>query len=233
VLIAGLGWISTVLLLMTAALSVRKRMAYQGVGRLSAWVAAHTYLGIGAGFVILLHSGLRMGGLLTTLLLIVSSLTVASGLLGLGLSRKLPPLLTAMEEAPAIQEELLAAREENLRGLLELARDGSGEFRRLVEERLVSQTGSWSRMAQFYRRRSTIADELPGFERETEDAVARLQPEEQGAFKRAAEYALRVNKMNAELFLQRAMRGWLTLHIASTTLMMGLAAIHIFSELYY
>ncbi len=40
-------------------------------------------------------------------------------------------------------------------------------------------------------------------------------------FQRAAEYALRVNKMNAEMLLQRVLRGWLTFHIVSTGTMFG------------
>jgi hypothetical protein len=39
--------------------------------------------------------------------------------------------------------------------------------------------------------------------------------------------------MNAELLLQRVLRGWLTFHIVSTGTMFGLAAVHIFTELYY
>ena len=37
--------------------------------------------------------------------------------------------------------------------------------------------------------------------------------------------------MNAEMLLQRVMRGWLTFHIVSTGTMFGLAAVHIFTAL--
>jgi hypothetical protein len=88
-------------------------------------------------------------------------------------------------------------------------------------------------MWRFYRRRSTLAEELPAFQQSQEQSLRGLKPHEHRAFQRAAEYALRVNKMNAELFLQRIMRGWLTLHIATTVVMFGLAGFHVFSELYY
>jgi hypothetical protein len=86
---------------------------------------------------------------------------------------------------------------------------------------------------RFYRKRSTLAQELPAFQKSHEAALRDFKPNERHAFQRAAEYALRVNKMNAELFLQRVLRGWLTLHIVSTAGMFGLAAIHVFSVLYY
>jgi hypothetical protein len=232
-LVLGLGWIGTSLAVMVAALSVRKRMAYQGVGRMSAWLSAHIYIGIVAAFAIFYHSGLRVGGPLSAWLLGFFSLTVASGLMGWWFTRKLPPLLTAIEETPAILEDLLSVRAECLEGMFELARGGSPEFRDLVESSLMPEISSWNRIFRFYRRRSTLAQELPAFQKEHAKSMARLRPHEHRAFERAAEYALRVNKMNAELLLQRVLRGWLTLHVVSTVTMFGLAAVHIFSELYY
>ena len=230
----GLGWIGTALSLMAAAaLSIRKRLAYQGVGKLSIWLRAHIYLGVIAAFAILYHSGFRTGPPLPALLLALFWLTVASGLLGWWLARKVPPLLTDIEEDPAIAEDLLSVRADCLRGMMELASGGSAEFRALVERRLMKETASWTRILRFYRRRSTLAHELPAFQKEYEGALRSLRQYEHRAFRRATEYALRVNKMNAELFLHRVLRGWLTLHIVSTAAMFGLAAIHIFSVLYY
>jgi len=232
-MVLELGWIGMTLALLAAALSIRKRMAYQGAGRMSAWLTAHIYLGIVAAFTIFCHTGFRAGGPLSAWLLVFFSLTVVSGLLGWWFSRTLPRLLTAIEETPAILEDLLRIRAECLQGMLELSSGGSPEFRALVEKRLVKETASWGRMWRFYRRRSTIAQELPAFQQEQEGALTGLAPEEHRAFQRAAEYALRVNKMNAELLLQRAMRGWLTFHIVSTGTMFGLAAVHILTVLYY
>jgi len=39
--------------------------------------------------------------------------------------------------------------------------------------------------------------------------------------------------MNAELLLQRVLRGWLTFHVVTSGTMFALAAIHIFTALYY
>jgi len=228
-----LGWIGTVLALLTAALSIRKRVAYQGAGKMSVWLTAHIYLGIVAAFTIFYHSGLGAGGPLSTWLLAFFSLSVVSGLMGWWIARKLPRLLTAMEERPVMMEELVTVRAECLQGMLEQARAGSPGFRSLVRDRLMKETSSWTRMWRFYRRRSTVADELPAFREEQADCLARLDPSEHRAFQRAGEYALRVNKMNAELLLQRVLRGWLTFHIVTSATMFALAAVHIFAELYY
>jgi hypothetical protein len=232
-LVLALGWIGISLAVLAAALSVRKRIAYQGIGKMSVWLSAHIYLGIVAAFAIFYHAAFRAGGPLSAWLLAFFSLTVVSGLMGWWFSRKLPPLLTAMEESPAIMEDVLAVRSQCLQGMLELAHAGSPEFRDLVDHRLMKDAASWKRMLRFYRKRSTLAEELPAFQKEHALALARLKPREHPAYQRATEYALRLNKMNAELLLQRAMRGWLTFHIVTTGTMFGLAAVHIFTALYY
>jgi len=232
-LVLALGWIGISLAVLATMLSIRKRVAYQGAGKMSAWLTAHTYLGVVSAFAIFCHSGLHLGGPLSAWLLVFFSLTVASGLMGWWFSRKLPPLLTEIEENPAILEDLLTIRAECMQGMLELSTGGSPEFRALVEQRLMKETASWSRIWRFYRRKSTIAQELPAFQKEHEAALNSLRRQEHRAFQRAAEYALRVNKMNAELLLQRALRGWLTFHIVTTGTMFGLAAVHIFTVLYY
>jgi cytochrome b561 len=232
-LVLELGWIGTSLAVLAAALSVRKRAAYQGIGKMSAWLTGHVYLGILSAVAIFYHSDFRAGGPLSSWLLGFFSLTVVSGLMGWWFSRTLPVLLTAIEERPAIMEDLLSVRAECLQGMLELGAAGSPEFRALVDKQLMNEASSWGRMLRFYRRRSTLAQELPIFQKEHAVSAARLKQSEQLAYQRATEYALRVNKMNAEIMLQRAMRGWLTFHIVCTATMFGLAAVHIFTALYY
>jgi hypothetical protein len=232
-LVLELGWIGIALAIFAAALSARKRVAYQGVGKMSAWLTGHVYLGILSAFAIFYHSGLRAGGPLSSWLLAFFSLVIVSGLMGWWFSRTLPVLLTAIEEKPAIMEDLLTVRAECLQGMLELGAAASPEFRELVEKRLMNEASSWGRMLRFYRRRSTLAQELPTFQKEHALSAARLKQGEHLAYQRATEYALRVNKMNAEILLQRAMRGWLTFHIVCTGTMFGLAAVHIVTALYY
>jgi hypothetical protein len=133
----ALGWIGMALMILAAALSVRKRLAYQGVFRMSFWLTAHVYLGVVAAVAILLHTSLRGGSVLTTCLLVLFYLTVGSGVVGWWFARALPPLLTAIEETPAILEDLLATRADCLKGMLELAEGGSPEFKELVRGRLL------------------------------------------------------------------------------------------------
>lgn len=232
-LVLGLGWIGTILSMMAVALSARKRLAYQGIGRLSTWLSAHVYLGVVASCAVLLHTGFSAGSPLPTLLLAFFWMTAVSGLMGMWLSGKVPRLLTAIEEKPAIIEDLLEERTECLRGMLELAAAASPDFGDLVKKRLLPETGSWMRILRFYRNRSTFDVEIAAFQEGQERTLLRLGAFEHRAYQRAAEYALRINKLNAELFLHRVLRGWLTLHIAATAAMFGLLVLHVVSVLYY
>ena len=227
------GITGTIMAVLAASLSLRKRYAYQGIGRMSAWLTGHIYLGVVATFAIFLHSGFRSGGPVTAVLLGFFTFTVVSGLLGLAVARRIPPLLTAVEENPALIEDLVGIREDCLRGLHELGAGGSAEFREFVKTRLTGEVSSLGRIMRFYRKRSTLAKELPAFQKEHEPARARLKSHEHRAFHKATEYALHANKMNAELLLHRVLRGWLTFHIATSVVMLVLLSAHIFSVLFY
>lgn len=232
-LVRSMGWITFVLMIAEGALAVRKRMAYQGVGRLSVWLVAHVYFGGVTLVAVLLHAGSWNAGAVSSLLLASIAFTLATGAAGWFLSRYVPPLLTAMEENPAMIEDLVAEREESLRGLLELARDGSIGFATVVRSSLVPETQSWRRMARFYRNRSKVSAELFSFQGEHSSRLREIPIAERDTFLRASEYALRANKMESEIFLHRLLRFWVAPHIVATALTYALMLMHIATQLYY
>ncbi len=63
------------------------------------WMTAHIWLGLLTVPLIILHSGGRLGGTLTTLLVAIFAVVIASGLWGLALQNLLPRML--LEAAPA------------------------------------------------------------------------------------------------------------------------------------
>ena len=63
------------------------------------WMKAHIWLGLLTVPLVVLHSGGRLGGMLTTVLVAVFTVVIASGLWGLALQNVLPKLL--LEAAPA------------------------------------------------------------------------------------------------------------------------------------
>lgn len=232
-LVMNLGYLGTFFILILFSFSFRKRLALQGVIKLRYWLKEHVYLSIITTFVIFYHATLKLGGPVTAWLLLLFSLTIVSGLFGWWITKKVPPLLTAIEEDPVIIEDLLAARENHYRAIVELSQGKSESFRRIAGQRLRSEMNSWSRMLKYYVKRSTVAPLLASFQAEYEAELRALPENERADFQQVVENALRVNKVNAELFLQRILRRWLTLHIVISAAMAALAVVHIVSVFYY
>jgi hypothetical protein len=77
----------------------KKKVRVWRIGRAQAWLRAHIWLGLFTGPVLVLHSGLRFGGVLSTVLLILLFVVIASGIYGLILQQYLPRLL--LDQVPA------------------------------------------------------------------------------------------------------------------------------------
>ena len=232
-LVMNLGYLGTFFMLIIFAFSYRKRLSLQGFVKLRFWLKEHIYLSIITTFVIFYHATLKLGGPVTAWLLCLFSVTIVSGLFGWWITKKIPPLLTAVEEEPAIIEDLLESKENYYRAVVELSQGKSEQFRDVVARGLRREMDSWSLMIRFYRDTATVQSQLGDFQKKYAAIQDRLPESERQDFKRVVENTLRINKVNAELFLQRVLRRWLTLHIVISTAMAALAIVHIFSVFYY
>ncbi len=92
---------------------LRKKVRVWRVGRAQAWMRAHIWLGLLCVPLLVYHTGFRMGGTLSTVLLILLLVVVASGIWGLALQHWLPRQM--LDELPA---ETIYSQIEHLSGLL-------------------------------------------------------------------------------------------------------------------
>lgn len=90
---AGFGF-----MVFAALLGARKRVPTWRLGRAQAWMRGHLWLGLLSLPLILLHGGFHFGGPLTTMLMWLLILTVASGVFGAVLQNYLPRVMT--EDVP-------------------------------------------------------------------------------------------------------------------------------------
>lgn len=95
------GLVGGAIILFEFALWLRKKVRVWRLGKAQSWLRAHIWLGLLSVPVLVFHSGLRLGGPLSAVLLILLLIVVASGLLGLWLQSLLPRRL--LEEFPAEQ----------------------------------------------------------------------------------------------------------------------------------
>jgi hypothetical protein len=112
------GAISLGIFVFAALLSLRKKIPLWRVGTVQRWLRAHIWLTFLTIPLIILHSGFRLGGPMTTLLMALYAVVMVSGIYGLVLQHLMPRLMkerlpaeTVFEQIPHIRAQLCVAAE--------------------------------------------------------------------------------------------------------------------------
>jgi hypothetical protein len=100
------GIVGFVFMVFAGLLGARKRFPVWRVGRAQTWMRGHLWLGLLALPLIFFHGGFRLGGPLTTALMILLIIVVASGLFGAVLQHYLPTVMTAEVPLETIFEQI-------------------------------------------------------------------------------------------------------------------------------
>ena len=110
------GTISLGIFIFAALLGVRKKIVLWRIGNLQRWLRAHIWLSLLTIPLVILHTGFRLGGPMTTLLVVLYAVVMVSGIYGLALQHQMPrimmerlPAETVYEQIPHIRAQLLAA----------------------------------------------------------------------------------------------------------------------------
>jgi hypothetical protein len=93
------GVVGGLIILFELALWFRKKVRVWRIGRAQTWLRAHIWLGLLCLPLLILHSGLRLGGVLSTTLMVLLVIVIVSGIWGLILQNMLPKKM--LEEIPA------------------------------------------------------------------------------------------------------------------------------------
>ena len=84
------GIVGFAFMIFAGLLGARKKVPVWRVGRAQTWMRGHLWLGVLALPMILFHAGFRFGGPLTTVLMVLLIIVVASGVFGAALQHYLP-----------------------------------------------------------------------------------------------------------------------------------------------
>src|SRR5882762_1157791 len=110
------GAISLAIFVFAALLGVRKKIVLWRVGTVQRWLRAHIWLTLLTIPLVILHSGFRLGGPMTTLIIILYVVVMVSGIYGLVLQHYVPtvmmerlPAESVYEQIPHIRAQLVAA----------------------------------------------------------------------------------------------------------------------------
>jgi hypothetical protein len=112
------GSISFAIFIFAGLLGLRKKVAVWPVGTVQGWLRAHIWLTLLTIPLVILHTGFRLGGPMTILLVVLYGVVMVSGIYGLVLQHHLPRLMKerfsneiVYEQIPFIRAQLCAAAE--------------------------------------------------------------------------------------------------------------------------
>ena len=219
------GTFAAVLFINASLYPWRRRWETKPLGTAQRWLKLHVYGSVLAFWFVLIHAGFRWpAGTMGWLLLLLSFWATATGLLGIWLQRMVPPLMARRLTVEAIYEripELVAALVVEADALMAgapetLSRAYAGEIRpMLATTRPTMQwlTGSAPLVVKSGESLNRIRPFVGSADRpRLDDLEAILQDK---------------LDLDAQMSLQRVLRGWLILHVPPAILLIGLMATHI------
>lgn len=227
--IVGLGGI-----VWTMAYPFRKQIYRRRAGALRYWMLSHIYLGVLAGFLILVHGGTDSGGLLTSLLMISFDLVIASGIFGALCYLIVPRIMTKMEGEPLLLEDLQARREELRLKLAEITyNDRNPTLSELVKNDVSRRFLSLSYLLRQYFSREDLNTMLAGAREEFTSAASGLDRAGHGRLMEAVESAATLRRIDALIYLHQSLKIWLAPHVLFTAIMLFLLVVHIIQVIYF
>lgn len=100
------GTIALAIFIFAVLLGVRKKLVLWRVGTVQRWMRAHIWLTLLTIPLVILHSGFRLGGPMTTLLIVLYVIVMVSGIYGLALQHQMPRLMMERLPAESVYEQI-------------------------------------------------------------------------------------------------------------------------------
>lgn len=229
------GWLLAATVVMLALFGVRKRLPAVPLGRASTWLHLHVDVGLVSLAIFVMHAWYKPdvgfqapNGALEILLASVYLVTAASGMLGLALSRRLPPRLATNEDE--LLFDRLPIYRRHLRERAEaLVIDAAAEtgattladfYQRALAGFFSGPRHFWPHVAQSRRPRLELTLQLDSIQRYLGDREKELARE----LGRLVEKKSEADHARA---IQGVLRVWLAIHVAMTAALVVLALAHV------
>jgi hypothetical protein len=100
------GIAGSLCMIFAGLLAARKKVPVWRLGRAQAWMRGHLWLGLLSLPLILFHGGFKFGGPLTSVLMVLLIIVVASGIFGAALQHYMPPVMTTRIPMETIFEQI-------------------------------------------------------------------------------------------------------------------------------
>jgi len=229
------GTIGAGLIVWLACLGIRKRAMTNDAWSLKAWVSAHVYLGLSLIVIATLHSGLQFGWNIHTLAYALMLLVILSGVFGIIVYAKIPPILSD-NRGETTQKQMLEKIHALDGRLLEVARPLNQEQAALVI-RAVRHTriggNAWQRLSGRHGNCATTNAQrvlLTARKRMSDgpQAVALDQ-----VLSLLEEKSATLAKARRHIRLRSLLEVWLFVHIPTTLALIAALTAHIVSVFFF
>ncbi len=229
------GTIGAGLIVWLACLGIRKRAMTNDAWSLKAWVSAHVYLGLSLIVIATLHSGLQFGWNIHTLAYALMLLVILSGVFGIIVYAKIPPILSD-NRGETTQKQMLEKIHALDGRLLEVARPLNQEQAALVI-RAVRRTriggNVWQRLSNGHRNCATA-----NAQRVLHGARLRMSDGQQAValdqvLSLLEEKNATLAKARRHIRLRSLLEVWLFIHIPTTLALIAALTAHIVSVFFF
>ncbi|HEX9000172.1 MAG TPA: cyclic nucleotide-binding domain-containing protein [Blastocatellia bacterium] len=215
------------------AYPIRRQRYKKRSGPLRYWMLAHSYLGVIAGILILLHGGTESGGALTTALMVSFDLVILTGLFGILIYYFAPRVLTKIEGQPLLHEDLVQRREELSEDLGATMAAAAPPVRTAIQQQVIPRILSFSFLTRQYLKRESLDEMLESVTSDFKQSMLGLNEAEKGKFVKAVETAATMRRVDALIYLHQLLKLWLAPHVLVTSLMLALLLAHIIQVIYF
>lgn len=248
------GMVGSAFMVFAGLLAARKKLPVVRLGRAQSWMRGHLWLGLLSLPMILFHGGFRFGGPLTSVLMILLIIVVASGLFGAALQHYMPNMMTAEVQKETIFEQIdhvrtgMIADADALIAATTGASD-AGATRQAARAPIAVQTVALtqeaaSALSNFYVREMRPFLHNDGGERHplADTGSARaifvklrtlLPGETHDAMKSLEDICEEERQLRRQTRLHHWLHGWLMLHVPLSFALLLLGCVHAFMALRY
>ncbi len=247
------GIIGSSFMVFAGLLAARKKLPVWRLGRAQSWMRGHLWLGLLSLPLILFHGGFRFGGPLTSVLMILLIIVVASGLFGAALQHYMPNVMTAEVTKETIFEQIGHVRDGMIAEADALIATSTGSSSAVGMKPSARSAGVQTAMlaeevatplSSFYVRemRPFLQSDGAGNHALADTGTARavfvelrtlLPPEAHDTVEKLEDICDEERQLRRQVQLHHWLHGWLMLHIPLSFALLLLGCVHAFMALRY
>ncbi len=229
------GIVGSAFMVFSGLLAGRKKVPVWRLGRAQTWMRGHLWLGLLSLPIIFFHAGFRFGGPLTSVLMVLVIIVVASGIFGAILQHYVPNIMTAQVPSETIFEQIDHVRAQFVSDADELI--AATEAAATGEEGVAPLSSFYQReMRPFLQSRGARHQLLSNRDRahSTFEGLRMLLPAEaQEATKKLEQICEEERQLRRQSLLHHWLHGWLMLHIPLSFALLLLGVVHAITALRY